>query len=49
MRSCAWPRLFASLGVRKMRLTGGEPLLRANLADLVGDLTEHCRASRTSR
>ena len=32
-------RLFARLGVRKLRLTGGEPLLRANLADLVGDLT----------
>jgi len=32
-------RLFAGLGVRKIRLTGGEPLLRANLADLVGDLT----------
>jgi cyclic pyranopterin phosphate synthase len=31
--------LFASLGVRKLRLTGGEPLLRANLADLVGDLS----------
>jgi cyclic pyranopterin phosphate synthase len=25
--------------VRKLRLTGGEPLLRANLADLIGDLT----------
>jgi len=25
--------------VRKLRLTGGEPLLRANLADLVGDLS----------
>jgi cyclic pyranopterin phosphate synthase len=33
-------RLFASLGVRKLRLTGGEPLLRTNLADLVGDLTD---------
>src|SRR5882757_7334445 len=33
-------RLFASLGVRKLRLTGGEPLLRANLSDLVGDLTD---------
>jgi GTP 3',8-cyclase len=33
-------RLFSSLGVRKLRLTGGEPLLRANLADLVGDLTD---------
>ena len=32
-------RLFASLGVRKLRLTGGEPLLRANLPDLIGDLT----------
>jgi cyclic pyranopterin phosphate synthase len=32
-------RLFATLGVRKLRLTGGEPLLRANLPDLIGDLT----------
>jgi len=32
-------RLFAQLGVRKLRLTGGEPLLRSNLADLIGDLT----------
>ena len=32
-------RLFASLGVRKLRLTGGEPLLRANLPDLIGDLS----------
>lgn len=32
-------RLFVKLGVRKLRLTGGEPLLRSNLADLVGDLT----------
>jgi cyclic pyranopterin phosphate synthase len=32
-------RLFAALGVRKLRLTGGEPLLRANLPDLIGDLT----------
>jgi GTP 3',8-cyclase len=32
-------RLFASQGVRKIRLTGGEPLLRANLPDLVGDLS----------
>jgi len=32
-------RLFAQLGVRKLRLTGGEPLLRANVADLIGDLT----------
>ncbi|HSD75380.1 MAG TPA: GTP 3',8-cyclase MoaA [Steroidobacteraceae bacterium] len=32
-------RLFVKLGVRKVRLTGGEPLLRANLPDLVGELT----------
>ena len=32
-------RIFADLGVHKLRLTGGEPLLRANLADLVGDLS----------
>ena len=33
-------RLFAGLGVRKLRLTGGEPLLRTNLAELIGDLTD---------
>src|SRR5688500_19240431 len=27
-------RLFAGLGARKLRLTGGEPLLRAGLAEL---------------
>ncbi len=32
-------RQFVALGVVKLRLTGGEPLLRANLAELVGDLT----------
>jgi cyclic pyranopterin phosphate synthase len=32
-------RLFAHLGVRKLRLTGGEPLLRSNLADLIGELS----------
>jgi GTP 3',8-cyclase len=32
-------RIFVRLGVRKLRLTGGEPLLRANLAELVGELT----------
>lgn len=31
-------RLFVGLGVRKVRLTGGEPLLRRGLADFVGDL-----------
>jgi len=32
-------RLFVQLGVRKVRLTGGEPLLRPNLTELVGELT----------
>ena len=31
-------RLFVRLGVRKLRLTGGEPLLRSGLAELVGEL-----------
>jgi cyclic pyranopterin phosphate synthase len=32
-------RLFLALGVVKLRITGGEPLLRPGLADLVGDLS----------
>jgi GTP 3',8-cyclase len=32
-------RIFVELGVRKVRLTGGEPLLRPNLSELVGELT----------
>ena len=32
-------RLFASLGVRKLRLTGGEPLLRTDLPELVAGLS----------
>ncbi len=32
-------RLAVGLGVRKLRLTGGEPLLRSGLADLVGELS----------
>ena len=31
-------RLFASLGIEKIRLTGGEPLLRAGLTDLIRDI-----------
>ena len=31
-------RLFAAHGVRKIRLTGGEPLLRKNIESLVGQL-----------
>ncbi len=32
-------RVFVRLGVRKLRITGGEPLLRTNLADLIAELT----------
>ncbi|CAG0938559.1 GTP 3',8-cyclase [Gammaproteobacteria bacterium] len=32
-------QVFAGLGVRKLRITGGEPLLRPNLPDLIGDLS----------
>ena len=32
-------RLFVSLGVEKVRLTGGEPLLRAGLVELVRELS----------
>ena len=30
--------IFAALGVTKLRITGGEPLLRPELPDLIGDL-----------
>ncbi|MEE4638198.1 MAG: GTP 3',8-cyclase MoaA [Wenzhouxiangella sp.] len=32
-------KLFVARGVTKLRLTGGEPLLRRDLADLVGELS----------
>jgi cyclic pyranopterin phosphate synthase len=32
-------RVFVRAGVKKIRITGGEPLLRPNLPDLIGDLT----------
>jgi cyclic pyranopterin phosphate synthase len=33
-------RLFAAAGVSKLRITGGEPLVRANLPDLIKKLSE---------
>ncbi|GIN57687.1 GTP 3',8-cyclase [Lederbergia ruris] len=32
--------IFVSLGVKKIRLTGGEPLMRRNLSELIAQLTE---------
>jgi cyclic pyranopterin phosphate synthase len=32
-------RLFLQLGVTKLRITGGEPLLRPGVTDLIGDLS----------
>jgi cyclic pyranopterin phosphate synthase len=33
-------RIFVRLGVRKLRITGGEPLLRPGLTELIGDLSQ---------
>jgi cyclic pyranopterin phosphate synthase len=33
-------RLFVSLGVEKVRLTGGEPLLRRGLLELIGEIAQ---------
>jgi cyclic pyranopterin phosphate synthase len=37
---------FVDLGVRKIRLTGGEPLVRRNIMSLVGSLGRHLRSGR---
>ena len=36
--------IFIGLGVRKLRLTGGEPLVRKGFMDLVGGLSRHLRS-----
>ena len=33
-------RIYAELGVKKIRITGGEPLLRRNLYQLIEQLNE---------
>src|ERR1700751_4683363 len=33
-------RILVGMGITKIRLTGGEPLLRRGLVDFVGDLSE---------
>ncbi|HXP96948.1 MAG TPA: GTP 3',8-cyclase MoaA [Telmatospirillum sp.] len=37
---------FLRLGVRKLRLTGGEPLVRRGIMDLIGRLGDHVRTGR---
>jgi cyclic pyranopterin phosphate synthase len=32
-------RISASLGVKKIRMTGGEPLIRKNLSSLIGSVS----------
>src|SRR6266550_318727 len=33
-------RVFATLGIRKIRITGGEPLLRKGVVDFVGEVAK---------
>src|SRR5579859_1871225 len=33
-------RIFVSLGIEKVRITGGEPLLRSGLVDMVSELAQ---------
>src|SRR5574342_607768 len=40
--------IFSELGVQKVRLTGGEPLLRHNLPELVRQLAENQAISEIS-
>ena len=41
-------RVFVSLGITKIRLTGGEPLLRKDVIELVRQLARPAHASRAS-
>ena len=37
---------FVRLGVRKLRLTGGEPLVRKNIMSLIRSLSRHLKPAR---
>ncbi|MEW5423874.1 GTP 3',8-cyclase MoaA [Amorphus sp. 3PC139-8] len=39
---------FVARGVRKLRLTGGEPLVRRNLLDLINSLSRHLKSGALS-
>ena len=36
--TCAWRGIFAGLGIKKIRITGGEPLLRKGVVDFVREV-----------
>ncbi|MCH2631967.1 MAG: radical SAM protein, partial [Nisaea sp.] len=38
--------VFINLGVKKLRLTGGEPLVRKNIMNLIASLSKHLVAGR---
>ena len=40
---------FVGLGVRKLRLTGGEPLVRRNIMSLIAGLSRHLESERAVR
>ncbi len=48
-RSSGSRAIFVGLGVRKLRLTGGEPLLRRDLPELVRQLARDFAGVETSR
>ena len=45
----ASPASFVALGVEKLRITGGEPLVRRDLPDLIAMLAAICAARRRAR
>lgn len=41
--------LAAELGIQKIKITGGEPLVRKGCADLIGNVKKYFRESHRSR
>ena len=46
--TCAWRASSSALGITKIRLTGGEPLLRKGLVEMVRELAQHAHRRRRS-